>query len=276
MRIHGNIKTAYIFSVMPAGIRSSLLTFFNKREAERLNTGLKNLTDLSTGEKKTILGQFVKRMLELRQKRKIIVESSILYGFLILGILVLASFIYSLFAYRTLEDRIRCIESFLSGGGMHCAFYPCLHGYIMAEFQRRSRLILFSSKNHAADLLLSIPIALCIAGTIIAASGSFIHTGHDIFLRAFTLVVSTTIGPALEELFFRMLLFLEAGKKLGYPFAGAISSILFTAVHIPDSAPLIAAYLASGAFLCILSYMRKGIFLPFVAHSLSNCIILLM
>ena len=92
----------------------------------------------------------------------------------------------------------------------------------------------------------------------------------------FYAVVSISLGPFIEELFFRLLLFLLPGERYGYGPMAVVSSLAFTLAHLPDTPLLFAGYFVCGMALALLARARGGILAPFLAHGLANLLLLVL
>jgi len=272
--IPGAAKSAYIFSVLPPGVRSIVLGELRKTERSRLNEGMKKLADIEQRVKKSILAGFVREMRARRDRRNRAKDESIIAGLGLLAFLLIAATAAAFVTRESTDARIRFIEAVLAGGGAHVALLPVMAGYLKAELRTPVVKLIFRSRSYAVDMALSLCLALCMAAVFIALSGPSTGPGDPI-VSVVTLIASSTAGPVVEEIVFRHLLFTVLGKKTGPAVAAAASSVLFAAVHLPDNALVFSAYLAAGTALCIVRHFRKSLFPAVATHALSNIIILI-
>ncbi|MET3506456.1 CPBP family intramembrane glutamic endopeptidase [Halalkalibacter oceani] len=82
-------------------------------------------------------------------------------------------------------------------------------------------------------------------------------------LPAFIIVVSV-IGPILEEIVFRLVIFGALYKRFNFWIAGFISSLIFAAIHFDFTHLLV--YTAMGFVFAYLYVRTKRILVPIVAH----------
>ncbi len=267
------MKAAYIFSFLPQGIRSSLVNGLTDKEGNRLNSGLSLIDDLSLKEQINILKLFISRMKSFEQERYRIINRSLNASLLTLSILVLVCFAYGLASYGSVDGIINFMESVLNRGGIHIIILPFIAGYIRTKTGTGSFTLLTRSGNYPLDAGFSFAAALGITLLFLLTLEPADPVAGNPALPVFTLAASATAAPAVEELFFRYLLFLKAGEKYGCVPAALFSSVLFSLVHIPDSLPLFFMYAGSGSLLCGLAWFRKSLFPAFLAHGLANVLI---
>ncbi|MDQ0247881.1 membrane protease YdiL (CAAX protease family) [Bacillus fengqiuensis] len=87
------------------------------------------------------------------------------------------------------------------------------------------------------------------------------------------IVVTSVIGPILEEIIFRKIIFGTLVPKLGFFLSAIISAIVFAVVHLDFSHLLI--YTAMGLVFAYLYSKTKQILVPIVAHVMMNTIVVL-
>lgn len=87
------------------------------------------------------------------------------------------------------------------------------------------------------------------------------------------IVVTSVIGPILEEIIFRKIIFGTLVPKLGFFLSAIISAIVFAVVHLDFSHLLI--YTAMGLVFAYLYSKTKQIIVPIVAHVMMNTIVVL-
>lgn len=87
------------------------------------------------------------------------------------------------------------------------------------------------------------------------------------------IVVTSVIGPILEEIIFRKIIFGTLVPKLGFFLSAIISAIVFAFVHLDFSHLLI--YTAMGLVFAYLYSKTKQILVPIVAHVMMNTIVVL-
>ncbi|GGE86048.1 CPBP family intramembrane glutamic endopeptidase [Priestia taiwanensis] len=88
------------------------------------------------------------------------------------------------------------------------------------------------------------------------------------------IVVVAILGPILEEIVFRYVLFGALRKKLNFLFSALISSFIFAIVH-QDFAHLLV-YTSMGFVFAFLYVKTKRIIVPIFAHMLMNALVMLM
>ncbi|MBN1532622.1 MAG: CPBP family intramembrane metalloprotease [Spirochaetes bacterium] len=268
----GHIAAGYLYSILPDRVRSHVLNRLNRRERSRINEGLSLARRLTGPERVSILRTFVRRMRAMEGRRRRIKEQSMLASLGSLGAIACAATAAAFALRQTTDGRIDFIEAILTGGGMHLALLPAVAGYLRAEFGQNPPAVLFSSHNRLLDTALAACGGLCLAALFLLlpeGGGGY----SDPPLRIVTLLLSVTAGPAVEELVFRHLLFRLLGETIGHGAAAAVSSLLFSVIHVPDSALAFAAYLASGLALCALCHARRALYPALVTHALSNLFI---
>lgn len=87
------------------------------------------------------------------------------------------------------------------------------------------------------------------------------------------IVVTSVIGPILEEIIFRKIIFGTLVPRLGFFLSAIISAIVFAVVHLDFSHLLI--YTAMGLVFAYLYSKTKQILVPIVAHVMMNTIVVL-
>jgi membrane protease YdiL (CAAX protease family) len=87
------------------------------------------------------------------------------------------------------------------------------------------------------------------------------------------IVVTSVIGPILEEIIFRKIIFGSLAPKLGFFLSALISAVVFAFVHLDFSHLLI--YTAMGLVFAYLYSKTKQILVPIVAHVMMNTIVIL-
>lgn len=84
------------------------------------------------------------------------------------------------------------------------------------------------------------------------------------------IVISFTLGPIIEELFFRAYLLNKWGSKLGAGKAIILSSLLFALLHF--NLILFLPYFLVGVFYSIAYLKTKKLIVPIILHAVSNFI----
>lgn len=87
------------------------------------------------------------------------------------------------------------------------------------------------------------------------------------------IVVTSVIGPILEEIIFRKIIFGTLVPKLGFFLSALISASVFAIVHLDFSHLLI--YTSMGLVFAYLYSKTKQILVPIVAHVMMNTIVVL-
>lgn len=82
------------------------------------------------------------------------------------------------------------------------------------------------------------------------------------------ILLVTVVGPILEELIFRKIIFGEIYKRSNFILATAVSSLLFALVHVDFTHLLV--YFVMGIVFSFLYVKTKRIIVPIVAHVLMN------
>ncbi|MFO1441731.1 CPBP family intramembrane metalloprotease [Bacillus sp. Bva_UNVM-123] len=88
------------------------------------------------------------------------------------------------------------------------------------------------------------------------------------------ILVSSIIGPILEEIVFRKIIFGTLYKRLNFFFAGLISSIIFAIAHTDFKHILL--YTAMGFTFAFLYVRTKRIIVPIFAHTAMNTLVVLI
>lgn len=84
----------------------------------------------------------------------------------------------------------------------------------------------------------------------------------------FFIIVITVIGPIMEELIFRKIIFGTLYRYFPFAVAAIASSLLFGFVHGDIS--FLLTYTAIGLFFCFLYWKTKRIFVSMIAHASMN------
>ena len=88
------------------------------------------------------------------------------------------------------------------------------------------------------------------------------------------MIVPSIIGPILEEIVFRKILFGELAKRFGFFLSSIASSIVFAIVHIDFTHTLV--YIGMGLVFCYLYKKTESILAPIIAHMLMNTLVLIV
>jgi membrane protease YdiL (CAAX protease family) len=88
------------------------------------------------------------------------------------------------------------------------------------------------------------------------------------------IIVTSIIGPILEEIIFRKLLFGTLYKRFNFVIAGLLSSVIFAMVHMDFTHILI--YTAMGFTFAFLYVRTKRIIVPIIAHVAMNTFVVLI
>ncbi|WP_260682069.1 CPBP family intramembrane glutamic endopeptidase [Alkalicoccobacillus porphyridii] len=90
----------------------------------------------------------------------------------------------------------------------------------------------------------------------------------------FMIVVIAILGPIIEEIVFRKVLFGSLYKKMNFFFASTISSLIFAAAHWDFTHLLV--YLCMGYAFAFLYVISKRIIVPIIAHIALNSFVVLV
>lgn len=96
---------------------------------------------------------------------------------------------------------------------------------------------------------------------------------HIISSFPLAIMVSSVLGPALEEIVFRRILFGYFHKHFNFFIAACISSFLFAAVHLEPAH--ILRYFAMGFAFAFLYVKRNSLVAPMFAHVMMNTLVVL-
>ena len=132
------------------------------------------------------------------------------------------------------------------------------------------------SLKHFVDILLVLP-AFCVAvyGTNLVYIALYPFMPRLIELLLNYRFVSTPldflmvclIGPVIEEVLFRGIIFQRMAKKWNIPRGIIFSSLFFAVLHFPYN---ITGAFAFGVILCIMYLKTSSLILPIIAHILAN------
>jgi uncharacterized protein len=88
------------------------------------------------------------------------------------------------------------------------------------------------------------------------------------------ILVSSIIGPILEEIVFRKIIFGSLHKKMNFFFAALVSSVIFALAHFEPEHVLL--YSAMGFTFAFLYVKTKRIIVPIIAHVTMNTFVVLL
>lgn len=88
------------------------------------------------------------------------------------------------------------------------------------------------------------------------------------------ILVSSIIGPILEEIVFRKIIFGSLHKKMNFFFAALISSVIFALAHMEPEHVIL--YSAMGFTFAFLYVKTKRIIVPIIAHVTMNTFVVLL
>ncbi|WP_053368716.1 CPBP family intramembrane glutamic endopeptidase [Bacillus sp. FJAT-27245] len=88
------------------------------------------------------------------------------------------------------------------------------------------------------------------------------------------IIISSVIGPILEEIVFRKIIFGSLHKRFNFFVSALISSVIFAAAHMEFEHILI--YSAIGFTFAFLYVQTKRIIVPIIAHVTMNTLVVLM
>lgn len=88
------------------------------------------------------------------------------------------------------------------------------------------------------------------------------------------IIVIAVLGPIIEEIVFRKVLFGSLHKKMNFFFASTISSLIFAAAHMDFTHLLV--YLSMGYAFAFLYVISKRIIVPIIAHIALNSFVVLV
>ncbi|MFD2444206.1 CPBP family intramembrane glutamic endopeptidase [Bacillus sp. CGMCC 1.16607] len=93
-------------------------------------------------------------------------------------------------------------------------------------------------------------------------------------LFPFVIIVSSILGPVLEEIVFRKILFGSLYKRFNFFLSGLISSVIFALAHMEPEHVLL--YSAMGFTFAFLYVKTKRIWVPIFAHVSMNTFVVLI
>lgn len=88
------------------------------------------------------------------------------------------------------------------------------------------------------------------------------------------IIIVAIIGPILEEIIFRKILFGYFSRRFGFWLPAIISSLLFGAAHLDFT--FLLTYAVMGMVFCFLYWKTQRILVPMVAHASMNAFVVLM
>lgn len=139
----------------------------------------------------------------------------------------------------------------------------------LALLSIKALLILFSWISQGSGLfLISLVYSDIYVEVYSAISNLEVLTINFDFITS--IIISITLVPILEELFFRGYLLNKLGNSLGIIKALLISSLLFSFLHF--DIVLFFAYFISGIFYSLVYLKTKKLIVPIVLHSLTNLV----
>lgn len=93
-------------------------------------------------------------------------------------------------------------------------------------------------------------------------------------ITPYFMVVTSVLGPILEEVIFRKIIFGSLYKKFNFVIAAIVSSLIFAAVHFDFTHLLV--YTAMGLVFSFLYVKTKRLLVPIIAHVAMNSIVMLV
>jgi len=90
----------------------------------------------------------------------------------------------------------------------------------------------------------------------------------------YLIIVTSIIGPILEEIIFRKIIFGVIYQKTNFWIGALVSSLLFGIVH--GEPELLLRYTAMGFTFAFLYYKTKRILVPIFAHTMMNTIVVII
>jgi len=273
--IAGSLRAGYIFSILPDSVKSFLLGRLSPREAGRLDRALGRIGGLTNADRMEALGSFTHGMRRLREEREAAVDRSLVATLaLVAGAIALAA-VYSIAMAKNPDGAFAIIDFLVTHGGMHLILLPCLWTVIRVEYRTAPLRALFGSQNIALDIGIGIVAGIAL-GALFVQPGPRVHSTLPAGARFAAGMLAVTVGPAVEELFFRFILFYRVGRRHGMAAGAALSVCAFVAAHLPHTLPLAAAYLVAGGALCALYAGRRSLLPALTAHAVSNAAVLLL
>ena len=272
----GRVKSGYVFSLFSEKLRRRVSAGLSRREVQRIQEGTRGSASLSARQRSAILREFIRKIRGYERRRKEVLDNALMASVACGSALVVLLFAYSLARFNSAERIIDFIELALESGGMHVVAFPLVWGFIESEFGVPPLRLLADVKTPFPDLLLAPAAGLVVALLFVPHHPAGDARFPSVLLQGFYVAVALTAGPASEELFFRYFMFWRLGKRHGYLFCAAASSVLFAAVHLPDSWALFVRYVLSGSIMCALLYYRKTVFTPLLAHVTANAALLFL
>lgn len=263
----GYIKAAYIYWLLPQSVKSRCLTALDTQQQAKLNKGLQHIISLSIQQEITILKEAIHKINAIQIHTKHMHDISIIASCIILGIIIVLSFIVA-----TGWHVVDSIYYILQYGGLHVVLMPFIVMYA-GKLTGKPFFQLVMPSHILLDIIMSIIAATAI---VIIFSFMFPHDTIPVTKKSIIpLIFAITAVPFTEELFFRGIIFLHGGKDYGYVASWIFTSFVFATIHLPPAPMEFLAYFMCSSILCYVAY-RFSLFACMVAHALSNGLLFLL
>jgi membrane protease YdiL (CAAX protease family) len=157
-------------------------------------------------------------------------------------------------------------------GAGYLVLFPFFAIFIKKVYKKGLIELCFKSSEPLKDVLIGLGaspllVLLLLIENSVLPGGVYLPRGYSLVLF---MGVAISLGPVMEEAFYRGVIYSILRRRVGVWLGVAISAAIFAISHFPEGAAEWVPYFLTGVPLALL-YERRGSLLPSVAaHSAAN------
>ena len=172
----------------------------------------------------------------------------------------------------TLSTLFMIIGQLVDLGAGYLVLFPFFIIFFKKVYKKSLIELCFRSERILKDIFIGlgaspILIILLLIENSLLPGGIYLPSGYSLILF---IVVAVSLGPVMEEAFYRGVIYSVLRGRTGIGWGVAISSVIFALSHFPSGVAEWLPYLLTGVLLASLYQWRGSLLASIVAHSVAN------
>lgn len=275
-------KSIILLSLLGKDLSEKVLKNLSQSNQDQIQKEKENIKTTTVKESQDVFNEF-ESYIEKKKKEQISPEfSSDLEIVVLLSLLLLVILFFYFMQFE--NETMEIVQPFIDVGGAYIFIFPVVMLLARNMYHQSLISLIMKSKNYSRDTLVGLFGGL-ILYSILLISEYFSNDPPPLKENSnfliFLVLAGGILGPITEELLFRKMFYTFLKRKINIIFALLVTSMAFSLVHLPFTKYLtfdvldFFLYSFAGVVLVFLYEYQKQLYIPIVAHSAANILVIL-
>lgn len=280
--ISGIKKTIVLLSLLGKEMSEKIIKNLPESTQKKIASEKEKIKTTTIKESQDIFNEF-ESYVDKKKKEQLSPEfSNDLEIIVLLSLLLLVILFFYFLKFE--NEYMDILEPFIDVGGAYIFIFPVVMLLARNMYNQSLISLVFKSSNYSRDTLIGLVGGLVLY-TILLISQYFSDDPPPLKENSnfliFLILAGGVLGPITEELLFRKMFYSFLKRKVNIIFGILVTSAAFSLVHLPFTRYLtfdildFFLYGLAGIVLVFLFEYQKHLYIPVVAHSSANILVIL-